>query len=501
MQNRIIKLVSVFLVLLMLLCSCTSPADEGSEESGTYVDKAQPQTVKISLPYSAGDSLNPFFSKGRENSALAFLYCQPLFEIRSDYSAEPALAESYETHSTDITVTLKQTYFSDSSPVSAFDAVYSFNLAKTSPAYSERLKNVRGAMVSGNSVVFSFDGVNALSLNTLCFPIVKRDTAETANDVPIGSGVFIMQGDDKMGINPSSQAVSKINTVELYRVNSIDYITNELEVGNFNYLLEELSDGKYKGINAQNKTVTLNNLVYIGINHSYGALSSAAVRTAIFNAIDRETVSASAYQGYCKAAVTPFNPELYLLNNINLPSVHANLEKSESILQKMGYSIYNEDGLRTNGENKLEFSLMVNESNGFRTMLAQKIAAELKKVGIKVNVDKVSDDVYQARLAAGSFQMYIGEVKLTESMDLSPFLSSKAGVGIDKKIDFVKTYESFQKGNITFEAMLEGFYDDMMIVPICYRAGIAAYTSIYIPDFSYAPYNIYGNIENWEVTK
>ncbi|MBQ5994981.1 MAG: hypothetical protein IJL63_03890 [Clostridia bacterium] len=501
MQNRTIKLLCLFTALIMLLCSCSAGSDDSEAENNTYVDKSEPQTVKISLPYSAGDSLNPFFAVGKENSALAFLFCQPLFEIKSDYTAEPALAESYEAHGTDITVHLKTAYFSDSSSVTAYDAVYSFNLAKTSPAYSQRLGRVSAAAAVGNSVVFSFDGVNPLSVNALCFPIVKRDTADSADDLPIGSGVFVMKGDDTMVISSTSQAVSTINTVELYKINKAEYITNELEVGNFNYLLEELADGSYKGINAQNKTIVLNNLVYLGFNHEYGALSSAAVRTAIFNAIDRETISSSAYQGYCKATVTPFNPELYLLKNINLPSVRANLTKSESILQKMGYSVYNDNGLRTNGENVLEFSLTVNSSNSFRTVLAHKVAEELKKIGIRINVDEVSDEVYKSRIASGSFQMYIGEVKLTESMDLAPFLGGGASKGIDQKLPFSDAYGRFLKGEITFEAMLESFYDDMMLVPICYRAGIAAYSSIYIPDFSYAPYNIYGNIENWEVTK
>lgn len=501
MNKKILRALCLLLSALMLLCSCASKTEEEEAGNNTYEDKAQPQTVKISLPYCPGDSLNPFYSTGKENSALAFLFCQPLFEIRSDYSAEAALAESYETHEFDITVKIRTAYFSDSSAVTPSDAVYSFDLAKKSPAYSERLSNIKSAAVSGEYVVFSLDAVNELSVNALCFPIVKRGTAETADDVPIGSGVFVLGDGDVMTINRNSQVISKINTVELFRVNKSEYITNELEVGNFNYLLEELSDGAYKGITAQNKTVTLNNLVYLGMNHSYGALASSAVRTAVYNAIDRETICASAFQGYCKAAQSPFNPELYLLKNVNLPNAKGDKTKSESILQKMGYTAYNENMLRTNGDNVLEFSLLVNNSNGFRTVLAQKISEELRHVGIKVNVEAVSNEEYVSRLASGSFQMYLGEIKLTESMDLSPFFDSRAGMGIDKSIAFSGVYESYKKGEVNFETMLEGFYDDMMIVPLCYRSGIAAYSSVYIPDFSYAPYNIYGNIENWEVTK
>lgn len=489
------------MAVTLLFCSCNSAKQQNEEEQPVYEDKAAPEIVQITLPYSQSDSLNPFFAVGAENLALAFLYCQPLFEIKSDYSAEPILAETYETGEGKITVTLKTALFSDGSQVSPRDVAYSFNLAKQSAAYGTRLASIDSVVVAGNNIVFCFNRPDVLGVNLLSFPIVKSGTGGSPDSVPTGSGVFMLSSPEVMTLNPNSEAISTINTVYLYNVKQLQYIVNELQIGNFNYLFEDFSEGQYKSIIAENKTVTLNNLVFLGINSGDSLLSSSALRTAIYYAINKENVSAGAYQGYSKAANTPFNPDFYMLADIELPSVNGDREKSLSILKKTGYNMSNASGIRINGKQALSFSLLVNSDNAFRTAAAYKIAEELQEVGIGIKVEAVDSATYQQRIASGSFQLYLGEVKLTENMDLSVFRDTAVGTGINKSIKFFESYELFRQGGISIAELIDSFYDDMPFVPICYRAGIAAYSKAYTPDFSYAPFNIYGNIENWEAAK
>ncbi|MBE6827010.1 MAG: hypothetical protein E7514_00155 [Ruminococcaceae bacterium] len=501
MKNRILAVIAVITAITLVFCSCGKKEEPDTDEKSSYVDKAEPQTVDISLPYSQSDSLNPFFATGAENSAAAFLFCQPLFEIKSDYSAEPVIAESYETDASRIFITIREVLFSDSTSVTLSDVVYSFNLAKTSPAYSERLKCFESARIRGNRIEFIVNGANELSVNALCFPIVKKGTADSPSSVPTGSGTFVFSTPEKLIINPNSQTVSKINTVKLSNVKKLEYIKRELEIGNFNYLFDDLSEGRYERIVAENKTVTINNLVYVGMNQSNKALSSSAVRTALYYGIDRENISAASYQGYSKTAVTPFNPDLYLLKDVSLPDVRGDKQKCASILRKMGYNSLNSKNVLANSSGSLDFSLLVNRENEFRVAAAYRIAEELISQGIGVTVLAVPADEYQARIAQGNFELYIGEIKLTEDMNLSAFGEGTAGTGIDKSLGFFADYNAFRSGEMDFSDMLDSFFDDMIIIPICYRAGVAAYSKVYKPDFSYAPYNIYGNIENWEVTK
>ena len=485
-----------------MLCSCgTKDSPEEGETAPVYEDRAEQKIVKITLPYSSADTLNPFTATGSENLALCYLYCQPLFDIKSDYSAEPVIAEAYEYDGRNINVTLRSVAFSDASLLTPRDVVYSFELAKQSPAFSQRLKNVEDAYMKGERVVFTLTEPDVLGVNALCFPVVKFGSAWSDDILPIGSGVFVLTEPEKMTLNPNSQIASEINTVELYNVRKLEYITNELEIGNFNFLFDDFSEGAYKRIVAANKAITLNNLVFLELNCNNKVLASSAMRTAVYYAVDKDEVSATAYQGYSKATSVPFNPDLYLLEGVETPDVKGDRSKCATILSKLGYNYKNTKGVLTNSSDSLEFRLLVNNNNAFRTAAAYKIASELNTQGFGINVEAVDFDTYTQKIASGDFDMYLGEVKLTENMDLSVFSSGSASTGIDKSSSFFGVYNSFKQGATSMDAMLDSFYDTMPFVPVCYRMGLAAYSGEYKPDFSYAPFNIYGNIENWEASK
>ena len=89
-----------------------------------------------------------------------------MFEVKSDYSAEPVLAENYSIAENRISVTLKSALFSDGSAVTARDVVYSFNLAKQSPAYSSRLAKVESALSVGSDVSFAFTSPDIFGVNS-----------------------------------------------------------------------------------------------------------------------------------------------------------------------------------------------------------------------------------------------------------------------------------------------------------------------------------------------
>ncbi len=355
--------------------------------------------------------------------------------------------------------------------------------------------------MKGERVVFTLTEPDVLGVNALCFPVVKFGSAWSDDILPIGSGVFVLTEPEKMTLNPNSQIASEINTVELYNVRKLDYITNELEIGNFNFLFDDFSEGAYKRIVAANKAITLNNLVFLELNCNNKVLASSAMRTAVYYAVDKDEVSATAYQGYSKATSVPFNPDLYLLEGIETPDVKGDRSKCATILSKLGYNYKNTKGVLTNSSDSLEFRLLVNNNNAFRTAAAYKIASELNAQGFGINVEAVDFDTYTQKIASGDFDMYLGEVKLTENMDLSVFSSGSASTGIDKSSSFFGVYNSFKQGATSMDAMLDSFYDTMPFVPVCYRMGLAAYSGEYKPDFSYAPFNIYGNIENWEASK
>ena len=96
-----------------------------------------------------------------------------------------------------------------------------------------------------------------------------------------------------------------------------------------------------------------------------------------------------------------------------------------------------------------------------------------------------------------------GEVKLPENLDLSAFYAAGGGAsaGINKTLPFWQAFQSFRAGERNAEQVSAAFLDDMPFVPLCYRAGMAAYSKGLAPDFSLAAYAMYGNIPNLKRTE
>ena len=271
-----------------------------------------------------------------------------------------------------------------------------------------------------------------------------------------------------------------------------------------NFLFKDMSDSVYRHVSVDSSTVNMNNLVFLGINDSKEVLSSSAVRTAIYYAIDKKDIASSSYQGYATAAPLLFNPafsELSGITNINFAE-SANADKAKSILTKTGYNKYAKDGSLTNGSQNLKVSLLVNSENSFRAAAANSIAEGLRSIGFSVTVDAVPLDKYNQKIASGDFDLYLGEIKLTENLDLRPFFSEKgsASKGIDFSLRAVTDYDAFCEGSIGLSEFLDSFLNDMPFVPVCYRSGFAAYKKGLKPDFSYSSDHLYAGICRWSLS-
>lgn len=497
MKRKAFGIFALLLAFVLLLCSCTGggtptgdgegPADTGSETQ---------QSLSVSLPYYKSDSCNPYFAVSTENRALSALFCAPLYRVNADYSAKAVLAKSIDGGGTSYTVTLTSAVFSDGRSLTAADVVYSFNLAKNSKWYGTRLANAASARAEGNTVVFTLTSPEPYFENLLTFPVVKSGTADTADAIPVGTGTFVFSADGTVTENPHG-ARGAVQSVSLVDIQDADNLGNALEIGNIDFVFDDFAGGDYTRIVAQNTFVTMNNLVYLGVNCTAGALTSAAVRTAIYYAVDKDDVAASAYRGCGESAAVPFHPAFCRAQGLSAGQAAADTARASEILGKIGYNRYDKKGHLTNGHNTLEMSILVNGANGFRLSAAYTLAENLNAAGFSVTVESVTDEVYAARVASGAFTLYLGEVKLGENLSLSPFFGGAASAGADTSLPVFSAYTAFAAGEIGLSAFADAFLNDMPFVPICYRAGLAAYSRGIAPDFSAAAYDVYGDIALW----
>lgn len=497
MKRKAYAALALFLTFVLLFCGCTGGGENGENgENPTGESDAPTQAVSVSLPYYESDSLNPYFAVSAQNRALAALFCAPLYRVNADYSAQAVLAERIDGGGTSYTVTLKDAVFSNGKGVTAADVVYSLNTAKNSAWYGTRLANVQSAKAQGNAVVFTLSSPERYFENLLTFPVVQSGTADTADAVPVGSGAFVLSADGTVTANPHAER-GAVQTVNLVQIKDANTLGNALEIGNIDFVFDDFADGEYTRIVAQNTFVTMNNLVYLGLNCTAGALSSAAVRTAIYYAADKENVAASAYRGCAESVALPFHPAFCKAQNLTAGQTAADAARAAEILSKVGYNRYDKNGLLTNGQNTLQMTVLVNGANGFRLSAAYAVAEDLNAAGFSVTVENVTDEVYSARIASGAFTLYIGEVKLSENLSLAPFFGGAASAGTDSTLPVFAAYTAFAAGELSLADFADAFLDDMPFVPLCYRAGLAAYSRTLQPDFSCAAYAMYGDISQW----
>ena len=154
-------------------------------------------------------------------------------------------------------------------------------------------------------------------------------------------------------------------------------------------------------------------------------------------------------------------------------------------LEEIGYNSLDGEGVRYKGGRSLRFNLLVNEENRSRVAAAELIAEQLLPLGIKLTVVKVSFQQYQKRLQNGEFQLYLGEVNITENMDISSLVvpGGSAAYGVNSTVPEVAEGEtppataadivnSFYKGQAEITDVVSALQTEMPVIPVCYRTGV-----------------------------
>lgn len=489
------KPITIFLVIIMLLglCSCGDKTETGKPgESTPVTDENGEPTIGIDtlkLPYSHSDSLNPFQAESSINIQLMSLLYEGLYTLDETYNPVPCIAESCISGQTSLTVTLNSdAVFSDGSAVTAQDVVYSFNLAKLSPAYSSRLSNISSANASsGNMLVITLASPDPYAASCLDFPIIKL---LSEGDFPLGSGrytvretqdaYYLVVNTNKPDFNP------KIKTVKLVPVTNSSSLTGNLEIGNITVCCNDLSDGEYSRINAKTVDMGINNLVFLSFNSESELMASAPIRQAINLIIDRKEITDTAFQGHARIAYTPFNPDWAPLLTKDL-IISQSPSAAQKLIGESGYAI--DSGM---------LRLLVNRDNPFKVEAANMIAEKLKGAGFAVDVRALGFEDYTKAVKDKEFDMYIGEIRLNKNMDISALMPGGAvSTAISADTPCAARYKQMLEGGCELMDFINTFNEDLPFLPLCYRNAAVSYTNSLAGDYACCDCDIYFDIDTW----
>ncbi len=496
MKNAV-KIIALLLCVTLLFSACggnKTPENESTTDvsqenipSADNVETAKGDGV-IALPYNESDGVNPYFVKSNENIYICKLLFDSLFTVDENYNIVPQIATSVSVKGTVATVRLRtDAVCRGSQPINAYDVVYSFNLAKASYAWAGYLNGVVSATAKSKfTVEFTLDFSDVYVGAKLCFPITKEGTADIQTAVPTGSGEYYWL--EKQLVNTTDNS----KKIKLYIVDTNKSSENAFKIGATDVYFSDLSNCEYIGVAGKTEEVMLNNMVYLGLNSNNGALNKY-IRSAIAAQLNSEDVVLSSYQGHGKAVKMPVNPDVSFYENIQSVRAQGDTALAQKIIDRCGYTRFSGKA-RTNGAYLLSFNLIVNKDNKYRVAAAYNIADNLNKIGFYVNVSLLSFADYNQRISAGNYDMYLGEVKLDGSMDLSRFYSGNLSAGIDKSGKAATDYFRYRAGEITAEEYYKVFAEEYPFVPVLFRNGYSVTSADVKTDLSKNPFDLYKNL-------
>ncbi len=484
-KTKIVALLAVFLLTVPLF-ACGKDTKDGKKDNTKNTTNKSQVNREIRLPYSHEDGLNPYAAKSLINQSIMPLLYDSLYVVDGNYKPNPSVAKSATVLATEVTVEINPSKrFANGSYICAQDVVHSFELAKQSAYYSQPIINIKKAQATGSStVVFFLEKVDAFALSCLDFPIVKADTlTDGTMQYPESSGRYSFDNSEAakyLKVNSSfKDNESKDKKIELVNITDSKAIIHSLVIGNIDSLFCDLGEGSYERINAGTQDVAMNNLVFLGINKYSPALSSPDMRQAINTILDREKITSEGFQGHATPAFTPFNPKWYELKSVKQTGKDAEKEKAQEYIAE--------------NAKKLKIRLVVNSDNEFKVVTAQKIAQNFRTYGIEVEVVELEFGAYNSAVASGKYDMYLGEIKLTNNMNLYPVLKAD-----DLSYAY---YNQLLDGTMTMQEFLDGFYSELPFIPVCYRSGILAFSRNIAVEVKSHENDLYQNINEWHFKK
>lgn len=502
------RIISIFLALLLLVsvCGCGDVAESSSTLSSVTHKKEENKKSRdyLTLLYSEADTFNPYTLKTEVNRQLCKLLYEPLVKVSNDFEPTNALAKSVKISGNTCTVILRNAKFSDGSIVTAEDVEYSYKLAKKSKTnYGRKLYEVSSVSASGNKIIFKLKKEDPFFANVLDFPVIKEGSdkktdSDSVKLPPVGCGRFKLNSKRTALVKNSYYFAKsgKIKKIKLINAPDTEAVAHYTEIGAADMYFSEISDGNIMRMSGTKKEINLNNLVYIGINRNYAPLNEKEMRQAISAALNRVKICEEAYYNNAVAATGFFHPDWEETKSVQNIEINANQEITIENLEEIGYNKLNSGGVRENSNGiQLRFTLLVNSENRIRVLAANTIAEHLKSAGIGITVIEKSYKQYKKALKKGEFQLYLGEVKFTDNMDLSSIIMKDGAVAFglpktsnkktdtekdkkDKKTskknetDSQKVLKEFYKGNTTVKDVAVVLQSEMPVVPVCYRTGV-----------------------------
>ena len=503
-MTRRLTALACALALALSLSGCWSSPGE-PDEDGFWDDAPEQQDdtsalapiTSFALPYLQDVTLDPLTCPDGMQQTLGALLYEGLFTLDETFTPHGVLCARYEHNDayTSYTFYLRENAaFSDGSALTAADALAALRRAQQSERYGARLANVASMRVSGGALVVVLSRADSAFPALLDIPIVKSGSEKSA--VPLGTGPYLfITGSDGAYLLRSGEwwqdKALPLERIELRAVKDADtayYLFSSREVNLIDAGLTGVSGAQRSAGTAITSYPTAN-LLYLGFNTRRAPLSDASLRSALSGALDRATVVSGYLAGYAEAARFPLSPRspLYpadLSQTLASPDLAAALEAA---------------GVTESSPRAL--TILVSESDAFKVSIADYLSRALTTGALTVSVRALPWSDYLAALQSGSFDLYLGEVRLTADWDVSPLVRSTGSLNYggyaDEEFDALLDAFLADETEQTALALCRRLAQDAPIAPLAFKSASVLTPSGLIDGLNPTVSSPFYGFENW----
>ena len=398
-------------------------------------------------------TLNPVAIASSEGHQIAALIFQKLLVEQDDFiSFKPGLAREWSLSPDGLDVIFKlreDARWSDGKPVTASDVRFTWQVytdttvAWPSASIKARIRDVE--VRDAKTVVFHFkerylyqlmDANDGVILPEHLLASIPRAELKAApfGRAPVGNGEYILKRWESgqyidLAANPRYFGPApKIERVLVKFVPDVVTLVSQLKAGEID-LLEAVQASDLAAIRAKRPDVEIldvpsRRLTFIAWNHARAPFESASIRGALTNAIDREAIIRNVWGGYARESTSPLVPLQWAFDP-SIAAIPFDPDAARSSLRAQGFADANGDGILERDGKPFSFDLLVNDAQA-RIDAVTLVQAQLKKVGIDVNVRVMEYNAYIERILAKDYDAAFVEWKMPTKVDLTPLFHSRS---------------------------------------------------------------------------
>lgn len=469
MKLPILKLFSALLALTLLAGCAPSdlpeedtailPAQSG--ESPTEEQSFLPEM--LALPYDPAQSLDPVACPEGMQQVVGSLLFEGLFRLDETFTPQPWLCESYTyaPETARYVFTLREAVFSDGSPLTAADVKATLDRAKASQRYGARLAAVTSVTARDMEVTVTLSSPNTSFPALLDIPIIKKGTEST----PMGTGPYFFSQEENGAYLIASQSwwrgePQPTERIALTEADGHDAMLYRFTSRDVQLICADLTGNRTVSItgNAESREARTTIFQFVGINTR--RLEDPALRCALSLGIHRENIVEAYLSGHGIPAQLPLSPASPLY-----PSHMESTCSTESFTAALAACALPDRPLR----------LVVNGENDFKVAIAHSIAESYTAAGVETEVAVLPWEEYLADLAAGNFDLYYGEVRLTADWDLGALLRSGGALNYggwaDPQTDqLLANYAASADPAADMEFLCGRLKMQAPILPVCFKS-------------------------------